>query len=97
MKIKEIRAHLLQKNLTSSMKISRGGFELRRHIIVEVVTDEGITGLGEGVGDARLIQQILSGSVSQRALGLDPMNVVEINNILTVGKSDLLHKSYCIH
>ena len=48
MKIKEIRAHLLQKNLTSSMKISRGGFEIRRHMIVEVVTDEGITGLGEG-------------------------------------------------
>ncbi len=23
--------------------------------------------------------------------------VGEINNILTVGKSDLLHKSYCIH
>ena len=82
MKIKEIRAHLLQKNLTSSMKISRGGFEIRRHIIVEVITDEGITGLGEGVGDARLIQQILSGSMSQRALGLDPMNIEVIRSKL---------------
>ena len=82
MKIKEIRAHLLQKNLTSSMKISRGGFEIRRHIIVEVVTDVGITGLGEGVGDARLIQQILSGSVIQRALGLDPMNIEVIRSKL---------------
>ena len=38
MKIKEIRAHLLQKNLTSSMKISRGGFKVRHHVIVEVIT-----------------------------------------------------------
>ena len=75
MKIKEIRAHLLQKNLISSMKNSRGGFEIRRHVIVEVITDEGITGFGEGVGDARLIQQILSGSMSQKALGLDPILV----------------------
>jgi D-galactarolactone cycloisomerase len=85
MKIKEIRTHLLQKNLTSSMKISRGGFEIRRHLIVEVVTDEGVTGLGEGVGDARLIQEILSGSMSQQALGLDPMNIEIIRSKLIDG------------
>ena len=82
MKIKEIRAHLLQKNLTSSMKISRGGFKVRRHVIVEVITDEGVTGLGEAVGDAYLIQQILSGSISQKALGLDPMNIEVIRSKL---------------
>jgi D-galactarolactone cycloisomerase len=85
MKIKEIRTHLLQKNLTSSMRISRGGFEIRRHVIVEVVTDEGVTGLGEGVGDARLIQEILSGSISQQALGLDPMNIEIIRSKLIDG------------
>ena len=67
------------------MRISRGGFEIRRHIIVEVVTDEGVTGLGEGVGDARLIQQILSGSISQQALGLDPMNIEIIRSKLIDG------------
>jgi D-galactarolactone cycloisomerase len=75
MKIKEIRVHLLQKKLTSSMRISRGGFDVRHHLIVEVVTDEGITGLGEGVGNARLIQQILSGAMIEQALGLDPLNI----------------------
>ena len=50
MKIKEIRVHLLQKKLSSSMRISRGGFDVRHHLIVEVITDEGILGLGEGVG-----------------------------------------------
>jgi D-galactarolactone cycloisomerase len=82
MKIKEIHAHLLQKNLTSSMKISRGGFKVRRHVIVEVITDEGVTGLGEAVGDAYLIQQILSRSISQKALGLDPMNIEAIRSKL---------------
>jgi D-galactarolactone cycloisomerase len=75
MKIKEIRVHLLQKKLTSSMRISRGGFDVRHHLIVEVVTDEGVTGLGEGVGNAHLIQQILTGSMIEQALGLDPMNI----------------------
>ena len=66
--IKEIRVHLLQKKLTSSMRISRGGFDIRHHLIVEVVTNEGITGLGEGVGNARLIRQILLGSMIEQAL-----------------------------
>ena len=82
MKIKEIRVHLLQKKLSSSMRISRGGFDVRHHLIVEVVTDEGITGLGEGVGDARLIQQILLGSMIEQALGLDPMNIEAVRSKL---------------
>ena len=82
MKIKEIRVHLLQKKLTSSMRISRGGFDVRHHLIVEVVTNEGITGLGEGVGNARLIQQILTGSMIEQAVGLDPMNIEAVRNKL---------------
>jgi D-galactarolactone cycloisomerase len=82
MKIKEICVHLLQKKLTSSMRISRGGFDVRHHLIVEVVTDEGITGLGEGVGNARLIQQILKGSMIEQALGLDPMNIEAVRSSL---------------
>jgi L-alanine-DL-glutamate epimerase-like enolase superfamily enzyme len=82
MKIKDIRVHLLQKKLTSSMRISRGGFDVRNHLIIEVETDEGITGLGEGVGNARLIQQILLGSMIDQALGLDPNNIEKIRKKL---------------
>ena len=80
--IKEIRVHLLQKKLTSSMRISRGGFDIRHHLIVEVVTNEGITGLGEGVGNARLIRQILLGSMIEQALEQDPMNIEAIRTKL---------------
>ena len=82
MKIKEIRIHLLEKKLSSSMRISRGGFNIRNHLIVEVVTDEGIVGLGEGVGNARLIQQILAGYMIDQAVGLDPFNIEKIRNKL---------------
>ena len=82
MKIKKIHVHLLQKKLTSSMRISRGGFDVRHHLIVEVVTDEGITGLGEGIGNARLIRQILTGSMIEQAVGLDPMNIEAVRDKL---------------
>jgi D-galactarolactone cycloisomerase len=82
MKIKEIRVHLLQKPLSSSMRISRGGFDVRHHLIVEVVTDEGINGLGEGVGNARLIHKILQGFMIEQALGLDPMNIEMVRSKL---------------
>lgn len=64
------------------MRISRGGFDVRHHLIVEVVTDEGVTGLGEGVGNALLIQQILRGFMIEQALGLDPMNIESVRNKL---------------
>jgi D-galactarolactone cycloisomerase len=82
MKIKEIHTYLLQKKLSSSMRISRGGFDVRTHIIVKVITDDGITGLGEGVGNAHLIQQILNGSLIEQAIGLDPMNIEVVRSKL---------------
>ena len=44
--------------------------------------DEGITGLGEGVGNARLIQQIMQGFMIEQALGLDPMNIEAVRSKL---------------
>ena len=63
MKITRVKVFLLQKQLTSSMRISRGGFSVRNHAIVQVCTDEGITGLGEGVGNACLIKAIIEGQM----------------------------------
>jgi D-galactarolactone cycloisomerase len=46
------------------------------------VTDEGINGLGEGVGNARLIHKILQGFMIEQALGLDPMNIEVVRSKL---------------
>lgn len=82
MKITDIRVHLLQKKLSSSMRISRGGFSTRTHAIVEVITDEGIHGLGEGVGDAALVRAIVETRMANLAIGLDPMNIESVRKTL---------------
>ena len=64
------------------MRISRGGFAERTHAIVQVITDAGITGLGEGVGDASLITEILRTNIAPLAIGLDPFNIQNIRQKL---------------
>jgi len=78
MKIIEIQVHLLKKKLSSSMEISRGGFNIRTHAIVEVITDQGINGLGEGIGDAVIVKAIIESRLEKLAIGLDPMNIEKI-------------------
>lgn len=75
MKIIDIKVHLLQNELTSTMRISRGGFKVRNHTLVEVITDEGVTGLGEGIGSAHIVKAILEGQLIDLALGMDPLNI----------------------
>ena len=82
MKIIEIKTYLLKKKLSSTMQISRGGFAERTHAIVQVITDEGITGLGEGVGDAPLISEILKSTIAPLAIDLDPFNIQGIRQKL---------------
>lgn len=75
MKIVKIESFLLEKKLASPMRISRGGFKKRTHLIVQVTTDEGITGLGEGVGNAPLIKAVMDCQFAHSALGFDPFNI----------------------
>ena len=75
MKITNIEVFLLQKELSSTMQISRGGFSIRNHVIVRVHTDKGITGLGEGIGNAHLIKAILKEQMCDLSIGHDPLNI----------------------
>jgi len=82
MKITKVEVHHLQKQLSSTMQISRGGFTVRNHIIVKVFTDAGITGLGEGVGNAEYIKALLNGPIGKMAIGLNPLDIDEIRREL---------------
>jgi L-alanine-DL-glutamate epimerase-like enolase superfamily enzyme len=82
MKITDIKVHLFKKQLSSTMQISRIGFQVRSHAIVEVITDEGISGLGEGVGDADLVKAIIECKLRGLALGLNPFNIETIRTKL---------------
>lgn len=80
MKITKIETILLEKKLSSSMRISRGGFTKRQHLIVRVHTNEGVIGLGEGVGNATLIKTILEDALSPLVIGLDPLNIESLRH-----------------
>lgn len=82
MKIIQVKTHLLKKSLSSTMRISRGGFDTRYHCIVQVVTDQGIYGLGEAIGNAPLLRSILDGGFADRILGKDPRNISLISGLL---------------
>ena len=83
MKIEKINVYLLEKALSSTMRISRGGFKVRRHAIVEIITDDGVVGVGEGVGDAIRIKSALDNHICQKLIGLDPFNIHNVKtNIL---------------
>ncbi len=64
------------------MHISRGGFNVRTHAIVEVQTDEGISGLGEGIGDAYLVKSIVDTRLADLAIGLNPMDIERVREKL---------------
>lgn len=82
MKITEVKILPLKKKLSRSMRISRGGFTSRTHLLVQVCTDAGITGLGEAIGNAPLIEGILRADLAGRAVGFDPMDIEGLRKAL---------------
>ena len=82
MKITKVNTYVLKKKLLSTMHISRGGLRVRSHAIVEVETDTGITGLGEGVGNTSAVGAILERDLAPRAIGLNPMAIEQVREAL---------------
>ncbi|MEY9981455.1 D-galactarolactone cycloisomerase [Bradyrhizobium yuanmingense] len=54
MKIKAVRTHILQAELSQALACSRGWFSTRTAMLVEIETDQGIVGWGECYGPARI-------------------------------------------
>ena len=78
MKITKVKVHLLEKKLTSTMQISRGGFTVRNHAIVQVETDEGISGLGEAIGNAKVTKACIDSHLAGLAIGMDPFAIESV-------------------
>lgn len=74
--IRDVRAHPLRIRLPKAQKTSQALFEALEIVVVEVETDNGITGIGEGLarvgaaGYARLIEDVLK----PRLVGEDARN-----------------------
>jgi L-alanine-DL-glutamate epimerase-like enolase superfamily enzyme len=74
--VTSVDVFLLRKALVKEMRISRGGFTVREHALVRLTTKSGHIGLGEGIGSASSIFEILHTVVAPRVLGyrVDRMN-----------------------
>jgi len=68
------------------MRISRGGFDVRHHLLVRVNTDAGFSGLGEGVGNARLVQVMVENHYGRLLLGADPTHIEQVRRRLLDGE-----------
>jgi len=77
MKIKAVHSHVLQYDLKEELGYSQQYYQKRTGHLVEVVTDEGITGWGEcfGPGNVAIANKVIVERVIQpMILGEDPLN-----------------------
>lgn len=75
MRIREVEVVLLKKTMDRPLILSRGEIGERRFAFVLVHTDEGITGLGEGVGDPALVQATVERRLKPILIGEDPFDI----------------------
>jgi D-galactarolactone cycloisomerase len=72
MKIAEVRTHVLEAPLSQPFAYARAWYASRTASLVEIVTDEGLTGWGECYGPARLTAAVVE-SFRPLLVGVDPL------------------------
>ncbi len=77
MKIVSVKSHVLQYDMPETLGYSQQFYDKRTAHLVEVQTDEGVTGWGECFGPgaiARANKGIVEGVIAPMVLGLDPID-----------------------
>jgi D-galactarolactone cycloisomerase len=72
MKITKVRTHVLEAALSQPFAYSRAWYDTRTAMVVEVETDEGLTGWGECYGPARMSAAVVQ-SMAAWLVGEDPL------------------------
>src|SRR4030095_58499 len=72
MKITAVRTHVLQAALSQPFAYSRAWYDTRTAMVVEILTDDGLTGWGECYGPARMTAAVVE-SVAPWLIGADPL------------------------
>ena len=72
MKITDIRAHVLEADLTQPFAYSRMWYSRRMSMIVEIMTDDGLVGWGECYGPARINAAVVR-ELGSFLIGQDPL------------------------
>jgi D-galactarolactone cycloisomerase len=72
MKITDVRTHVLEAALSQPFAYSRAWYDTRSAMVVEIETDEGLTGWGECYGPAWMTAAVV-GSMAPWLIGEDPL------------------------
>lgn len=72
MKITAVRTHILEAALSQPFAYSRAWYDTRSAMVVEIETDDGLTGWGECYGPARITAAVVQ-SVAPWLIGQDPL------------------------
>jgi L-alanine-DL-glutamate epimerase-like enolase superfamily enzyme len=74
--IADVRAYPLEARLAASFGTSLGAISSIKTVVVEVLTDEGLAGLGEAHGEPlEVVASLLAGPVLDAVRGHDPLDV----------------------
>ncbi|GKX30594.1 D-galactarolactone cycloisomerase [Vallitalea longa] len=74
MKIKDIKTHVLHAKLKQPFCFSQWWYDTRTTCIVEIITEDGITGWGECYGPSTVIQEIIN-VYKEYLIGEDPREI----------------------
>jgi D-galactarolactone cycloisomerase len=74
MKIKHVRTHILRAALSQPFAYSRAWYDTRTAMVVEIETDDGLTGWGECYGPAQITAAVVE-SVATLLIGEDPLRI----------------------
>lgn len=77
MKIAEIRTHQLEHRLDTAFESASMRFQIRRHVLVEVICDDGTTGWGECLGPAGPNAAIVA-AYKPWLIGQDPLETEKL-------------------
>lgn len=72
MKIAAVHTHLLEHKLDTAFESASARFEVRQHLLVEIICDDGTVGWGECLGPARLNAAMVD-AYSKLLVGRDPL------------------------
>jgi len=73
MKITKVRTHILEAKLSQPFAYSRAWYDTRTAMLVEIETDDGLTGWGECYGPARMTAAVVQ-SIAPWLIGEDPLH-----------------------
>ncbi|HEX2324826.1 MAG TPA: mandelate racemase/muconate lactonizing enzyme family protein, partial [Chloroflexota bacterium] len=72
MKIAAVRCHPLRAPIEDAFHYSQGYYGARGAVLLEVLTDDGLSGWGDCAGDAALLPAYVSAHLAPRLVGRDP-------------------------